>query len=272
MSQIATTHVGYETRDRTAWITLNRPEALNALSIGLLTDLNTAFAEASRDQDILTVVLSGAGGRAFSTGGDLKEMAAAQAAQVKTGNTRSDLGGWGAAATAGFNSVRKCEKPVIAAIGGYCLAGGFELTLTCDIRVATRDSVFGLPEARRSLLAGPGLTELPRMIPMAEALRIAMTGAPITAQRAYEIGLVQELADDYGDLTKIVEGIAAELAQCAPLAVRDIKRLMWSASELTVDQSQRLRNLLADHLARTEDALEGPRAFAEKRAPVWQHR
>ncbi|MGX9787806.1 enoyl-CoA hydratase/isomerase family protein [Mycobacterium sp. MMS18-G62] len=262
--------VTYEVDNQVAWVTLNRPSAMNALSMGLMSQLGDAFAQVAHDDGVLAVVITGAGGRAFSTGADLKEVAAAQAAQAAAGGPASDMGGWGRGASGGgFRAVGRCVKPVIAAIDGYCIAGGLELALTCDIRIATRQSVFGLPEARRSLIAGPGTIELPRLIPRAEALKIAITGTPITAQRAYEIGLIQELAEDRDELMNIARSMTADITLGAPLAVRDIKRLVRAAPELSVEQAGGLREVLTRQLAQTADAKEGPRAFAEKRLPKW---
>ena len=152
---VDTKFVKYEVKDRVAWVTLNRPEAMNALSQGLLADLGTVFREIGRDDDVLVVILTGEGGRAFSAGADLKEMAARQAEQVAAGRA-ADHRSAGRGRFKPFDAVGKCRKPVIAAIDGYCLAGGFELAISCDIRVASRKSVFGLPESRRSILAWPG--------------------------------------------------------------------------------------------------------------------
>ena len=134
---------------------------------------------------------------------------------------------------------------MIAAIDGYCLAGGFELAIQSDIRVASRKSVFGLPEARRSILAGPGLTQLPRMIPLAEALRIALTGAPISAERAYQIGVIQEVAADRDEVMKVAQGIAEEILLGAPLAMQEIKRLVKEGVEMTIPQAEMLREILS---------------------------
>jgi enoyl-CoA hydratase/carnithine racemase len=267
--QVETKFVKYEVKNRVAWVTLNRPEAMNALSTALLADLATVFREIGRDDDVLVVILTGAGGRAFSAGADLKEMAARQAEQAAAGSLRTAGDG---EASNPFDAVGKCRKPVIAAIDGYCLAGGFELAIMSDIRVASRKSVFGLPESRRSILAWPGLINLPRMIPLSEALRIALTGSPISAERAYQIGIVQELAADRDEVMKIAQGIADEILLGAPLAMQDIKRLVKEGVEMTIPQAEMLREILFSHLAQTEDALEGPRAFAEKRLPNWKMR
>jgi enoyl-CoA hydratase/carnithine racemase len=268
---VDTKFVKYEVKDRVAWVTLNRPEAMNALSQGLLADLGTVFRAIARDDDVLVVILTGEGGRAFSAGADLKEMAARQAEQVATGATRTISPPDGAVSNP-FDAVGKCRKPVIAAIDGYCLAGGFELAICCDIRVASAKSVFGLPESRRSILAWPGLINLPRMIPLSEALRIALTGSPISSERAYQIGIIQEVAADRDEVFKVAQGIAEEILLGAPLAMQEIKRLVKEGVEMTIPQAEMLREILSAQLAQTEDALEGPKAFAEKRAPVWKMR
>jgi enoyl-CoA hydratase/carnithine racemase len=268
---VDTKFVKYEVKDRVAWVTLNRPEAMNALSRALLADLNTVFGEIARDDNVLVVILTGEGGRAFSAGMDLKEFSARQTEQAAAGQTPGAIG-TGEDGPSGFSAVGRCRKPVIAAIDGYCLAGGFELAIQSDIRVASAKSVFGLPESRRSILAGPGLTQLPRMIPLAEALRIALTGAPISSERAYQIGIIQEVAADRDEVFKVAQGIADEILLGAPLAMQEIKRLVKEGVEMTIPQAEMLREILSASLAQTEDALEGPRAFAEKRAPVWKMR
>ncbi len=271
MPGVDTKFVKYEVKDRVAWVTLNRPEAMNALSQGLLADLGTVFREIARDDDVLVVILTGEGGRAFSAGMDLKGFSARQTEQAAAGQTPGAIGS-DQDGPSGFSAVGRCRKPVIAAIDGYCLAGGFELAIQSDIRVASRKSVFGLPEARRSILAGPGLTQLPRMIPLSEALRIALTGAPISSERAYQIGIIQEVAADREEVFKVAQGIAEEILLGAPLAMQEIKRLVKEGVEMTIPQAEMLREILSAQLAQTEDALEGPRAFAEKRAPVWKMR
>ena len=155
MPGVDTKFVKYEVKDRVAWVTLNRPEAMNALSRGLLADLNTAFREVGRDDDVLVVILTGEGGRAFSAGMDLKEFAARQAEQAAAGQTPGAIG-TGDGAPSGFSAVGRCRKPVIAAIDGYCLAGGFELAIraTSGSRAASRYS--GCRRRGAASWPGPG--------------------------------------------------------------------------------------------------------------------
>lgn len=253
----------YEKRDRKAYITLNRPEAMNALSIEVREDLQEALLDLRDDDNILVGIVTGAGGRAFSAGVDLKQraqsdQAAGPAREVSTVDNRwTELGIW---------------KPIIAAIDGYCLAGGLEISLQCDIRIATRQSRFGLPEPRRSLLAGYGLHNLSRMIPLGHALYIQLTGSHITAETAEKWGIIQEIISDRAALMERVEQIADEIMQCAPLAVQAIKQIVMQGRNLPVEYSIKLAQPISQRIARTEDRLEGPRAFAEKRQPVWKMR
>src|SRR4051794_754552 len=162
--------VRYETRGRVAYLTIDRPRAMNALNRDVMQRLTDAVHAFQEDDNLLVAVLTGEGGRAFSAGADLKEVAArAGDGAARTGGMVPRQGSLSA-----YDALENCWKPVIAAIDGYCLAGGFELSLMCDIRVATRASTFGLPEPRRSLLAGPGLNNLSRMIPLGEALRMQL--------------------------------------------------------------------------------------------------
>jgi enoyl-CoA hydratase/carnithine racemase len=207
------------------------------------------------------MIITSEGGRAFSAGADLIEMAM----QTTPGDAL------GAGATF-LSAVDRCRKPLIAAIDGYALAGGLELALYCDIRVATIPSSFGLPEPRRSLLAGPGLHNLSRMIPLGEALRIQLTGGHITAQRAYEIGLVQILAPDRVVLMAEAERLAEEIMLCAPLAVQAIKQIVKVGRNLPVEYSKVIAEPFEERIYNSEDFREGPAAFAEKRLPKWKMR
>jgi enoyl-CoA hydratase/carnithine racemase len=170
------------------------------------------------------------------------------------------------------DAVATCGKPVIAAIDGYCLAGGLELALRCDIRIATEKSTFGLPEPRRSLLAGYGLHNLSRMIPLGEALQIQLTGSPISSQRAYDIGLIQRRVADRAALIKEADAVADDICLCAPLAVRAIKSIVKTGRNLPVEYSWKFSEPIHTIINGTEDRLEGPKAFAEKRKPNWKMR
>ena len=247
--------------------TLNRPLVLNAMDRELSTALGDAIAAFSGDESLRVAVIRGAGGRAFSTGGDLREMdaqAVTDGAERRSGHTlpSAHLIPW-------YQQLNQCDKPVLAAIDGYCIAGGFELALCCDIRVATKSSAFGLPEPRRNLLAGPGLHHLARLIPLGEAYRIQLTGATMTAQRAYEIGLVQGLADGPEQLDEQVSQIVSDILRCAPRAVESIKHIVRAARDLPVASSWDLSTPYQERLLTSADTIEGARAFVERRAPRW---
>ncbi len=258
---LSSSTIKYEVKDRVAWITLNRPEIMNALNQEIRNAIAEAIRQSASNDDILVIIMTGEGGKAFSAGADLKALSQ-QGASVNPFLPQfpSD------------DVVDQCPKPIIAAIDGYCLGGGLELALRCDIRIATEKSRFGLPEPRRSLMAGYGLHNLSRMIPLGEALRIHLTGGHITAQRAYDMGLIQSLLADRNALFAEAELIASEIKLCAPLAIRAIKRIVKVGRNLPVEYSWKLAEPIAEQIAKSEDRLEGPRAFAEKRAPVWKMR
>lgn len=254
----------YEKRDRKAYITLNRPEVMNALNTAVREGLREAMAELRDDPEILVGIMAGAGGRAFSAGIDLKERAQLDQA---AGGPRAAFSPWD-----GRWTEFGVWKPLIAAIDGYCLAGGFELALQCDIRVATQQSRFGLPEPRRSLLAGYGLHNLSRMIPLGHALYIQLTGSHVDADTAARWGILQDVVPDREALMKRVDQIADEIMECAPLAVQAIKRVVMQGRNLPVEYSIKLAQPVNEIIGKTEDRLEGPRAFAEKRKPAWKMR
>jgi enoyl-CoA hydratase/carnithine racemase len=268
----------YQVKDRKAYITLNRPHRMNALSMELLGALKEAFQEADADENVFTVILSGAGGRAFSAGADLKDMAsrmqsekdgnAGQATPPMTARPQVARGGF----MPGFDDVNMCSKPVIAAIDGYCMAGGMEIALYCDIRLATRQSSFAMPEPKRNLLSGPAFVHLSRMIPLGEAMRIELTGDPVDAERAYQIGLIQGVYEDRAALEAAADEMADKISENSPLAVQFLKRIVKDGRDMTVDHHWKFAEMFAYTLGRTEDALEGPKAFAEKRKPQWKMR
>ncbi|MER7684957.1 enoyl-CoA hydratase-related protein [Streptomyces sp. NPDC097610] len=253
------------------FIQIARPEVRNALRGQTMLELTAALSDFDADPTLRAAVITGAGGVAFSSGADLRELSAR-----KTGGTATAPRARPAVASpelfSGFRAFETVGKPVIAAVDGYCLAAGFELALLCDIRLSTTTSVFGLPEPRRSLLAGPGLVQLSRLMPMGEALRLQLTGTTMTAERAHQVGLVSELHPDQASLMVGARRIVAEIEACAPLAVEYIKRIVRDGHDQPVVEQWRMAELYSTIIAGTEDAVEGPKAFLERRAPTWSGR
>lgn len=253
----------YEKRDRIAWITLNRPERMNALGRELSSARARAVYDATNDDDILVLIFTGAGGRAFSAGADLREGAEAYYAGSGPEN----------APPPEFKfDEKECFKPIIAAIDGYALGGGLELSLRSDIRIATEKSRLGLPEVRRGRTSGTGVVMLNRMIPLGEAKWIQFTGSHMTAARAYDIGLIQAIVPDRDALFAEAERVAGEIKLCAPLAVEACKRIIDIGRNVPPEYGEYIRNVERRIIDKTEDIREGVTAFAEKRAPVWKRR
>ena len=259
--QLSSNVVKYEKKDRVAYITLNRPEAMNARNSALEVGVRETFTEASNDDDVLVVIMTGEGGRAFCAGGDLKERA--------TNETEGSL--FSRPSTGGYPLA--CPKPVIAAIDGWALAGGMQFSAQCDIRIATEKSRFGMPESRRSLTP-VGTWDTPeRFFPLGEALWMLLSGTnTVTAERAFQLGFVQFLVADRDAMFEQAEWCANELKMAAPLAVRALKYVAVQARFFHPSVSREYGRDLMATVASSEDRLEGPRAFAEKRMPDWKNR
>jgi enoyl-CoA hydratase len=250
----------YEVDGRVATITLNRPQQRNAVNPELATALSETIQRFEADPEVWVAVLTGAGG-IFSAGADLKAIAAGRARELST-----EQGGF-----AGF--VRQPRtKPVIAAVRGLALAGGTELAIACDLIVAATDTAFGLPEVTRGIIAaGGGLLRLPRILPRARALELVMTGERLPAEEALRFGMVNAVVDP-DDVLSTARRLADRICANAPVAVRESLALARRADELTEDEAWRISAEAADRVRQTEDAAEGPRAFAEKREPRWTGR
>ena len=260
----------YEIRDRIAYITLNRPDALNAMNLDFLRRWGFIVQDMNNNPEALVGIVTGAGGKAFSVGADLKEKSGVSR-PAAPGASGTGEGQTVVERKPGGKRPRLIQKPVIAAINGFCLGGGLELALQCDIRIATPKSVFGMPEPRWSLPAGYGLHNLSRMIPLGEALYIQLTGERIGPERAYQIGLIQKIVPEE-QLMEEAKKIADSVLLCAPLAVRAIKSVVMSYRDQPLEVSWKMAEGLVDELSKTEDFKEGPKAFAEKRKPQWKGR
>jgi enoyl-CoA hydratase/carnithine racemase len=254
----------YEKRGHIAYVTINRPDRRNAIDPATSHDLKQAFEDFKADDDAWVAILTGAGDQAFSAGADLVAMSAALSG-----------GGEGVPMNVPFGGITRgyeCWKPIIAAINGYCLAGGLEIALSCDIRVAAEHAQFGLPEPRRAIIPAAGGTQrLPRTVPLAFAMELLLTGDRFDAQTALRFGLVSRVVPQ-AELMATAEAIAGRILECGPLAVRAIKQAVLRGREMSLEDGLRLEGQLAGPIFGTEDAREGPRAFAEKRKPAYKGR
>jgi enoyl-CoA hydratase len=251
--------VEYETRDRIAIITLNRPDARNAVSNELAVAVEDAVDRLEADDDVWMGILA-ANGSVFSAGADLKAVASGNA------NLGTSRGGFGGFVT------RERTKPIIAAVDGAAVAGGCELVLACDLVVASTNAAFGLPEVKRSLVAMAGGTvRLPKKLPPNIAMEVALTGENISAQRAHHFGLVNVLCEPGEVIEKALE-LAERVNANAPLAVRATRAAVLGGAQVDDIAGIKLAVDAFRPVARSEDAKEGPRAFVEKRPPVWQGR
>lgn len=254
----------FERKGRLAYITINRPDRRNAIDPDTSRELLEAFTSFKNDDDLWAAVLTGAGDQAFSAGADLVAMAQAFAGGGPGLRWDVPFGG----ITRGF----ECWKPMIAAINGYCLAGGLELALCCDIRIAAEHATFGLPEPKRAIIPAAGGTQrLPRAVPMAFAMELLLTGERFDAQTALRFGLVSKVVPAAG-LMAAVEETAVKVLECGPLAVRAIKQAALQGRELPLPDGLNLESELAGGVFRSADAREGPTAFAQKRPPQYKGR
>ena len=257
----------FKTTNHIAYITLNRPEKMNAMNQEILKGLDDAWMQIRDDSDIWCAIVNGAGDRAFSAGVDLQEIS--DIAHI------ADSGDLPAAQKLQPQLLWKTLevwKPIIAAVNGYCLAGGLELALACDFIIASENASFGLPEVSRAIIpVGGGTQRLPRVVHFRKALEMLLTGDRIDAQEAYNIGLVNNVVQ-HSKLMSTCDELANKINGNGPLAVRAIKELAYKGMNMTLDQGLNFEKLVSDRISTTEDAKEGPLAFTEKRKAAYKGR
>ena len=247
-----------ERRDNVLVITLNRPEARNAVNLALAEGIAAGLDELDDDDGLSVGVITGAGGY-FSAGMDLKAFVTGERPWV---------------GDRGFAGIvqRAARKPLIAAVEGFAVAGGFEVALACDLIVAAQGAKFGIPEVKRSLVAAGGaLLRLPQRMPYGTAMELALTGDTITAERAAELGVVNRLTDVGGALDGALE-LAAAISKNAPLALIASKEVLQKQRDWDADEFWAKQGEITGPVFTSEDAQEGAKAFAEKRDPVWKGR
>src|SRR3954451_20478717 len=239
-------------------ITINRPDARNSVNGDVASGMAEALDRLDSEDDLRVGIVTGAGGY-FSAGMDLKAFMQGQTPYV------GDRGFAGIAQ-------RSSRKPLIAAVEGFALAGGFEIALSCDLIVASREARFGIPEVKRSLVAAAGaLLRLPKRIPYHLAMELALTGEPIGAERAAEIGIVNRLAEPGTALDTAIE-LANQIVKNAPLALIASKAIVQKTIDWTEEEGWAKQGEVSGPVFTSEDAREGATAFAEKREPVWRGR
>jgi crotonobetainyl-CoA hydratase len=247
---------------RVAIMVMDRPEARNAMNMEMTAQLDAAYQQLAEDDDVWVVVLTGAGDRAFCAGQDLKEVGR----RAQSAAPPRPSGGFGGI------TQREFAKPLIAAVNGFALGGGFEICLACDLIVAEEHATFGFPEVKRGIFAGAGgLVRIGHRLSMAQALELAMTGEPLSARRAFELGLVNRVVPSGQAVHAAVE-LANVICAAAPLSVRLSKRVIRASLAQGEEELFALQAQLGAELRQTEDYAEGPRAFVEKRAPQWKGR
>lgn len=259
----------FEKKERIAIITINRPDAMNSLDGESLEQLNKAWIDFRDDPDLWVAIVTGAGDKAFCAGGDLKNLNRYYRSMTpfqRREKAEKEPG------VGGITRNLDIWKPIVAAINGHCLAGGLEIALACDIRIAAENATFGLTEVSWGIIPGAGGTQrLPRLTSLAKSLEMILTADRIDAREAMRIGLVSRVVPAKEALPEALK-MAKRICRNAPLAVRAAKEAIYRGLDLSLSEGLRLEQFLAEPLRQSEDAKEGPRAFAEKRDPDFKGR
>jgi enoyl-CoA hydratase/carnithine racemase len=261
LAALALENVLYQKKESVAYITVNRPKVLNALSHQTFVDLRAAFEDARDDTAVRGAILTGAGDKAFIAGADIGELANVTALEAaQSSNVGQEV----------LNLIENLGKPVIAAINGFALGGGCETAMACTIRVASETAKFGQPEVKLGLVPGGGGTQrLPRLVGKGRALQMILSGETISAQEAYRIGLVNEVVPA-AEVMARAEAILKQIFANAPLAVKYSLEAVNRGLETSQSEGQALEAAFFGLCAGTEDKKEGTQAFLEKRAPRFQ--
>jgi len=256
-------NIHIEKRPPLAVVILDRPKVLNALNWQTLDELDRAFGELSGDGSVRVILLTGAGGRAFAAGADIKELSALTAEEGHAFSLRGQ---------AVLRGIETLGKPVIACIQGFALGGGCELAMACTMRVAADDARFGQPEVKLGVITGYGGSQrLPRLVGRGAALKLLLTGAVVDAKEALRIGLVDEVVPA-AELMARAEAMAQEIAANAPLAIKETLFAVNEGLDLPLDLALMREAVRFGHVCGTEDQTEGTTAFLEKRPPAWKGR
>jgi enoyl-CoA hydratase/carnithine racemase len=259
----------FEKKEKIAIVTINRPDAMNSLDGETLDQLNKAWIDFRDDPDLWVAIVTGAGDKAFCAGADLKNLRKFYNSMTPIQRRERSEKGPG---VGGITRNLEIWKPIIAAINGHCLAGGLEMALACDIRIAAENATLGLTEVSWGIIPGAGGTQrLPRLISPARSLEMILGAEKIDAQEALKIGLVSRVVPLNDVLPEAIK-TAQRICQNAPLAVRAAKEAIYRGLDLPLSDGLRLEQFLAEPVRQSEDAKEGPRAFSEKRTPVFKGR
>ncbi len=252
-------NIQFETRDRIAFITINRPEVRNALDLQTVEELHSVISEIAQDESIGVAILTGAGDKVFVSGADIRDIRARNKQDALKGiNSRL------------FKTVEDCDKPVIAAVNGFALGGGCELALSCDIRLCSENAKFGLPETSLGILPGAGgMYRLPRIVGMGIAKELILTGEAIDAARALQIGLVSRVVPRE-QLMNAAGEVAEKILSRGPLAIRLAKRSLNMMVHLSTEEAMALESYAQGILFESDDKMEGTSAFLEKRKPKFK--